>query len=83
VIIAGIVMLAAPGPGWLVIFLGLAVLATEFAWAESLLQRTRRAVGVWTSWLGRQPRWLSVLIGVMGLVMLAAAAAGAWWLFGK
>jgi uncharacterized protein (TIGR02611 family) len=83
VIIAGIVMLAAPGPGWLVIFLGLAVWATEFAWAESLLHRTRRTVGVWTRWLGRQPRWLSVLIGAVGLVMLAAAAAGAWLLFGK
>ena len=34
IVIAGIAMLALPGPGWAAIFLGLAVLATEFAFAE-------------------------------------------------
>lgn len=36
---AGVAMLALPGPGVLVIIVGLAVLATEFAWAERLLDR--------------------------------------------
>lgn len=36
VIIAGIAMLALPGPGWATIFLGLAILATEFARAHKL-----------------------------------------------
>ena len=36
VILAGIIMLAIPGPGWLTIFLGLAILATEFIWAKHL-----------------------------------------------
>lgn len=36
VILAGIVMLAIPGPGWLTIFLGLAILATEFEVAKRL-----------------------------------------------
>ncbi|MGD8373465.1 MAG: PGPGW domain-containing protein [Candidatus Woesebacteria bacterium] len=36
IIIAGIVMLALPGPGWATIFLGLAILATEFATANKL-----------------------------------------------
>lgn len=36
IIIAGILMLALPGPGWAAIFLGLAILATEFDRAEKL-----------------------------------------------
>jgi uncharacterized protein (TIGR02611 family) len=34
---AGIIMIVTPGPGWLVIALGLAALATEYAWARRLL----------------------------------------------
>ena len=33
-VIAGILMLVFPGPGWVTIFLGLAVLSSEFAWAH-------------------------------------------------
>lgn len=36
---AGVAMLALPGPGVLVIIVGLAILATEFAWAERMLDR--------------------------------------------
>jgi uncharacterized protein (TIGR02611 family) len=83
VIIVGIVLLAAPGPGWLVIFLGLGIWATEFAWAKSLLRLTQRTVGRWTAWLERQPRWLGALIGAVGLITLGAVALGAWLLVGK
>lgn len=34
IIVAGLAMLILPGPGWAAIFLGFAVLATEFAFAE-------------------------------------------------
>lgn len=34
IVVAGIAMLVLPGPGWAAIFLGFAVLATEFAVAE-------------------------------------------------
>ena len=40
VLLAGLAMLALPGPGVLVIILGLMILATEFAWAERVLDRT-------------------------------------------
>ena len=40
VLLAGVAMLALPGPGVLVIILGLVILATEFAWAERVLDRT-------------------------------------------
>lgn len=34
VVLTGIAMLVLPGPGWAAIFLGFAILATEFAFAE-------------------------------------------------
>ena len=40
----GIVLLVLPGPGVPLIIAGLAILATEFAWAEVLLNRTKHHV---------------------------------------
>jgi uncharacterized protein (TIGR02611 family) len=40
-VVGGVILLPLPGPGWLVIFLGLGVLATEFAWASNLLDRLK------------------------------------------
>jgi uncharacterized protein (TIGR02611 family) len=39
ILAAGIAMLALPGPAFVVIPIGLALLALEFAWAERLLER--------------------------------------------
>jgi uncharacterized protein (TIGR02611 family) len=41
-LVAGLLMLVLPGPGILVLLLALGLLATEFAWAESLLAHARR-----------------------------------------
>jgi tellurite resistance protein TerC len=41
----GAVMLVTPGPGWLVIFLGLGLLAAEFVWARRLMDRIKRESG--------------------------------------
>ena len=38
----GVLMLVLPGPGWLAIALGLALLAGEFVWARRLLDRLKR-----------------------------------------
>lgn len=40
-IIVGVVLLPLPGPGSLVIFAGIGILATEFIWAKQLLMRIR------------------------------------------
>ena len=39
---AGVVMLVTPGPGLLVIIAGLAILATQFAWAERALDKVKQ-----------------------------------------
>jgi uncharacterized protein (TIGR02611 family) len=41
----GLVMMVTPGPGLLLIIAGLAVLATEFAWAEAMLDRAKEQAG--------------------------------------
>jgi uncharacterized protein (TIGR02611 family) len=68
IVALGIVAIPLPGPGWLIVISGLFVLATEFTWAERLLEFTKRHVKGWTDWVGRQPVW------VRGLIALATAA---------
>ena len=77
-VLVGVALLALPGPGWLVIFAGLGVLATEFAWAARLLHYARRHVGRWTRWAMAQPLWLRGLIGLSGLLIVAGAGLLAW-----
>lgn len=56
-VIGGLILVPLPGPGWLIVFLGLAVLGTEFhwarrvaAWLKSLLDR------FWVWWRARRTR---------------------------
>ena len=37
----GVIMLVTPGPGWVAIGFGLALLAAEFVWARRLLNRLK------------------------------------------
>lgn len=69
----GIVMIPLPGPGWLVVFAGLAILSIEYVWAKHLLHYGREKVKVWTHWIGRQSWPVRIAIGAAGLVFIAAA----------
>jgi uncharacterized protein (TIGR02611 family) len=40
-LIVGVIMFFTPGPGWVVIFFGLTLLAAEFVWAQRLMDRMR------------------------------------------
>lgn len=44
VVLIGVVMLLTPGPGLVVIPLGLAILSIEFAWAKLWLKRVRERI---------------------------------------
>jgi len=44
-LLIGGVMLVTPGPGWLVILLGLGLLAAEFVWARRLMDRIKHEGG--------------------------------------
>jgi len=56
----------------LAVFAGLFVLATEFLWAERVLEYARRRVEGWTDWLGRQ----SVVVRVLVALLPAAFVSG-------
>lgn len=72
VLIAGIVAIPYPGPGWLIVFAGLGILATEFAWARRVLRYARSKYDTWTAWLGRQSMSVRLLVlGLTGLIVLA------------
>ncbi|HEX6444566.1 MAG TPA: PGPGW domain-containing protein [Streptosporangiales bacterium] len=43
VALGGLIMLVTPGPGWLAIIAGFALLATEFGWARRALRRAKDA----------------------------------------
>ena len=57
VLLVGIAMIVGPGQAVVVIPAGLAILATEFAWARRLLERLRGAVAgrIPEQWLARMP----------------------------
>lgn len=44
VLLAGVVMIVLPGPAFIVIPLGLAILATEFVWARNLLKKVKEKI---------------------------------------
>ena len=51
VVVAGVVMLVLPGPGWLVIFLGFTIWATEFPWANAVAMFVRKGISRCTAWV--------------------------------
>lgn len=68
---AGVLMIPYPGPGWLVVFAGLAILGTEFEWARRLLHSARRRYDQWAAWMRRQPTGLRlVLMAFTAVVVL-------------
>lgn len=82
IMILGLALVPLPGPGWLIVFLGLGILATEFAWAERLLDFGRRTLKAWLRWLGRQHLAIRALISlatlafVVGVVLLTLHLSG-------
>ncbi len=73
IIVLGIVLLPLPGPGWLIIFVGLGVLASEFAWAGRLLDFAKDKVGQWTDWVVKQPMIVRVALGLATLAIVVCA----------
>jgi uncharacterized protein (TIGR02611 family) len=82
IVAVGLATIPLPGPGWLTVIAGLFVLATEFTWAERLLEFTRKHVKRWTDWVTARPMWVRVLIGaataafVLGVVVVTLHMTG-------
>ncbi len=51
ILLFGLALIVLPGPAVVVVPLGLAILATEFAWARAIV---KRGEGYWSSWRQRR-----------------------------
>ncbi|MFI0350909.1 PGPGW domain-containing protein [Actinomadura sp. 9N407] len=74
VLAGGVFMMIAPGPGILGIIVGLAILATEFAWAQRALHRARAAAEkAKEKALDPRTKKRNTILGVIGGLLAGAA----------
>lgn len=80
VTIGGLILVPAPGPGWLIVFAGLLILASEFEFAQRWLDFGRAQLGRWNTWIMHQPVWVrgAVALATLLLVWLVLWAYFAW-----
>jgi uncharacterized protein (TIGR02611 family) len=76
VTLIGLILVPYPGPGWLIVFAGLAILASEFAFAARLLAYARGVYNTWVAWLKRQHWSVKVLV----LALTSAVVLLTLWL---
>lgn len=51
IVIVGLILVPLPGPGWLIVFIGLTVLGSEYHWARRLLGWLRNTLArFWERW---------------------------------
>ena len=77
VLLAGVIMIVTPGPGWLAIIAGLAILSTEWAWAERALDRAKQQAKRTLETATGSP----LLIALSVTLTLAAIAGVLVWFF--
>ncbi|MFE9441661.1 TIGR02611 family protein [Streptomyces sp. NPDC006602] len=83
VVALGIVMLPLPGPGWVVIFGGMAIWATEFVWAQLVLRWTKRKVTEAAQRaLDPRVRRRNIILTSVGLVIVGVIVGIYLWKFG-
>lgn len=75
-VLGGFALVPLPGPGWLIVILGIAIWASEFELAAKLLDFVKARVRSWERWLKPQPWWVKGLVGAG----TALVVAGALWL---
>ena len=78
VVALGIVLIPFPGPGWLIVLAGLAILAVEFVWAQRLLGFTRGRLESWWHWLGRQHILVRLTVGLVSLLFVGLVVWLSW-----
>lgn len=73
-LLAGLIMLAYPGPGVLVVFAGFAILATEFKFAQGVLEKLRKKYDTWKLWFDNQHVSLRITaVIISGALVLVTA----------
>lgn len=80
VLLAGVIMLVTPGPAFAIIPIGLFILALEFSWAESALERSLEQAEAAKRKAAETTKTQRILTATAGV--LAVAAVVAWALLG-
>jgi uncharacterized protein (TIGR02611 family) len=80
VVVIGLIAVPAPGPGWLIVFIGVSIWASEFEWAQRLLYWGKDRLREWQQWLHSKPWWVSALValGTAAIVGCVFWAYFAW-----
>jgi uncharacterized protein (TIGR02611 family) len=80
VLLGGVIMLVTPGPAFVLIPIGLAMLSLEFVWAERLLEKSLEQAQI-AQQKAVQTTGTQRILGVIAFVLAAAACVLAvlWW----
>jgi uncharacterized protein (TIGR02611 family) len=80
VLIGGVIMLVTPGPAFVLIPIGLAMLSLEFVWAERLLEKSLEQAQIAQEKAAQTTRLQRVLGAIAALLAVAACVlAVLWW----
>jgi uncharacterized protein (TIGR02611 family) len=80
VTLAGVIMLVTPGPAFVLIPIGLAMLSMEFVWAERLLVKSLEQAAIAQEKAAQTTRTQRVLAAIATLLAIAAAVMVVlWW----
>ncbi|WP_226345011.1 TIGR02611 family protein [Agilicoccus flavus] len=79
IVVTGLVLVPLPGPGWLIVFLGVAVWASEFAWAHRLHGWGRERLRGWEAYV-RRASW-AIRLALLATTSLAVGVF--FWCFFK
>ena len=80
VLLGGLVMLVTPGPAFVLIPIGLAMLSLEFVWAERLLEKSLEQAQIAQEKAAQTTRTQRILVGVATALAIAACVlAVIWW----
>ncbi len=78
VLAGGILAIPYPGPGWAIVFVGLAILASEFAWARHTLKSVKDRYDRFMKWFAGRPKWMRAT----GTVLTTVLVVGTLWMIG-
>ncbi|MBC7764793.1 TIGR02611 family protein [Microbacteriaceae bacterium] len=65
VILVGVVLIPFPGPGWVIVFIGFSILASEFDWAKDVKQWVESKYEAWRRWFMLQRFWIKLAFGIL------------------
>jgi uncharacterized protein (TIGR02611 family) len=80
VLLGGLIMLVTPGPAFVLIPIGLAMLSLEFVWAEQLLEKSLAQAQIAQEKAAQTTRTQRILGLIAGALAIAACVlAVLWW----